>query len=73
VGKSVGIFGANTAQQVVEADLLDEILIHLELVLLGDGTRVYVLRRTGHPRVNLERTAVAESGQILDLRFRVRT
>jgi dihydrofolate reductase len=68
-GESVGIFGANVARQTIEAGLLDEIVIHLAPVLLGDGVRLYGGRGAG--RVNLERTAVAESGQVVDLRFRV--
>jgi dihydrofolate reductase len=68
-GKNLVIFGANAARQCLDAGLLDEIVIHLAPVLLGDGVRLY-----GAPdasRVALERTAVAESGQLTDLRFRV--
>jgi riboflavin biosynthesis pyrimidine reductase len=63
------MFGANTAQQTIEAGLLDEIVIHVAPVLLGDGVRLYGGPGTG--RVNLERTAVAESGPVLALRYRV--
>jgi dihydrofolate reductase len=68
--RGVGIFGANTARQCLDAGLLDEIVIHLAPVLLGDGVRLY--GGPGMRSVELERTAVAESGQVTDLRFRVR-
>jgi dihydrofolate reductase len=68
-GKDIVVFGANIAEQCLEARLLDEIVIHLAPLLLGDGVRLY--GRPGLGRVALERTAVAESGQLTDLRFRV--
>ncbi|MGH8984963.1 MAG: dihydrofolate reductase family protein [Acidimicrobiia bacterium] len=67
--KNVGVFGANTASQCVQAGLLDEIVVHVAPVLLGDGIRLY--GGPGAERVALERTAVEESGQLTDLRFRV--
>jgi dihydrofolate reductase len=66
--RNLEIFGANIAQQCVEAGLLDEIVIHVAPVLLGDGVRLY---GPGNQRVELERTAVSESGQVTDLRFTV--
>ncbi len=66
--KSVGVFGASIARQCLDAGLLDEIAVHLAPALLGDGVRFH--DAPGATRVHLERTAVAESGQ-LDLRFRV--
>jgi dihydrofolate reductase len=68
-GRNLGLLGANTAQQVLDAGLLDEIVIHLAPVVLGDGIRFY--GRPGAKQVKLERTLVAESGQLTDLRFRV--
>ena len=68
-GKNLAIFGANLAQQCLGAGLLDEIVIHLAPVLLGDGVRLF-----GAPDskpVALRRTTSAESGQITDLRFSV--
>jgi hypothetical protein len=43
--------------------------VHVAPVLLGDGVRFYGAPGVG--RVDLERTAVLESGQLTDLRFRV--
>lgn len=67
--KNVVVFGANVARQCIEHGLLDEILIHLAPVLLGDGVRFF--GSTGTGRIDLERTSVAKSGQLTDLRFRV--
>jgi dihydrofolate reductase len=67
--KNLEIFGADTARQCLQEGLIDEIVIHLAPVLLGDGVRLY----GGHDveSVGLERTALAEAGQLTDLRFRV--
>ena len=70
-GRNLEIFGADIARQVIAAGMLDEIVIHVAPVLLGDGVRLYGDAHLG--RVDLERTALAESGQLTDLRFSVRT
>jgi dihydrofolate reductase len=67
--KNVVVFGADTARQCMEAGLLDEILVHVAPVLLGDGVRLFA-RARGHP-IKLEKIGAAESGQLTDLRFRV--
>ena len=69
-GKDVIVFGANLAQQCLRAGLLDEIVIHLVPVLLGDGIRLIDAPDLGP--VALERTLAATSGQVTDLRFAVR-
>jgi dihydrofolate reductase len=68
-GKNVEILGANTAQQALQAHLVDEIVVHIVPVLLGDGVRLY--GGPGLERINMEGTVLAESGQQTDLRFRV--
>jgi dihydrofolate reductase len=68
-GKNLEIFGADTARQCLRAGVLDEIVIHLAPVLLGDGVRFYDGR--GAPQIDLERTALADAGELTDLRFRV--
>jgi dihydrofolate reductase len=68
-GKNVVIFGANLAQQCLGEGLLDEIVIHLAPVLLGDGVRLF--GASDSKPVALRRTTSAESGQITDLRFSV--
>jgi len=69
-GKNVIVFGASIAVQCLRADLLDEIVIHLVPVLLGDGVRL--IDTSDLVPVALERTVVETSGQITDLRFAVR-
>jgi dihydrofolate reductase len=69
-GKNVVVFGANLALQCLRAGLLDEIVIHLVPVLLGDGIRLIDTLDFGP--VALDRTLVATSGQVTDLRFTVR-
>lgn len=67
--KNLEIFGAETARQTLDAGLLDEIVVHLAPVLLGDGVRLH--GGPGARRVDLERTMVAEAGQLTGMRFRV--
>jgi len=69
-GKNVIVFGASIAVQYLRADLLDEIVIHLVPVLLGDGVRL--IDASDLVPVAIERTVVETSGQITDLRFAVR-
>jgi dihydrofolate reductase len=40
-GKNVGVHGADTIQQLLEAGLLDELHIDLSAVLLGSGIRLF--------------------------------
>jgi dihydrofolate reductase len=68
-GSNVVIFGASIARQCLQQGLLDEIVIHLAPVLLGDGVRLY--ESIGTDPVVLTRTDVATTGQLMDLRFRV--
>jgi dihydrofolate reductase len=69
-GKAVIVFGANLAAQCVRAGLLDEIVIHLVPILLGEGVRLFDAAGLGP--VPLKREQVATSGQITDLRFALR-
>jgi len=68
-GKNVVVIGASIARQCIDAGLVDEILVHVAPVLLGDGVRFFSRPGAGH--VELERISVTQSGQITDLRFRV--
>ena len=65
----VGLLGANMAQQCLAAGLLDEIVVQVAPVLLGDGVRFLDL--PGVEAIKLEKTAVSESGMLTDLSFRV--
>jgi dihydrofolate reductase len=68
-GRDIGVFGATTAAQVLDADLLDEIVVHVVPILLGDGVRLY--GAPGADRVALERVELGASGQLTSIRFRV--
>jgi len=68
-GKAVGILGANVAQQCLEAGLIDDILVHLVPVLLGEGVPLCGVRGLGV--VGLEPVDRAPSGLNTDLLFRV--
>jgi dihydrofolate reductase len=67
--KNVGILGAGLAKQCLDRGLLDEIVVHLAPVLLGDGVRLFAV--PGGRRVRLEPTQVTRTGPLADLRFRV--
>ena len=64
------MIGANVARQCIDEGLIDEIMVHLAPVLLGDGIRFF--DRIGAAQVNLEATGIERAGQITNLRFRVR-
>jgi len=68
--KNVVIIGANVARQCLEAGLVDEILILLAPILLGDGIPLF--RHPGGEQVKLELVNVAQAGQITNLRFRAK-
>jgi dihydrofolate reductase len=69
-GRNVVILGANIAKQAIEGGLVDEVLVHLSPVLLGDGVRLF--DRPGGEPIWLERTSVRENGQLTALRCSVR-
>jgi dihydrofolate reductase len=68
-GRNVGLLGASVARQCLDAGLLDEIIVQVAPVMLGDGVRLFDV--PGALRVKLETAGVGESGQLTDLRFRV--
>jgi dihydrofolate reductase len=65
----VVVFGATTAKRCLEAGLLDEILIHLAPVLLGDGVRLF--DRPGGDLVSLDWVSRSEAGSVTNLWLRV--
>ncbi|SDR94898.1 dihydrofolate reductase family protein [Actinopolymorpha singaporensis] len=67
--KYVNVLGARTARGCVEAGLLDEILVFVAPVLLGDGVRLF--EHPGGTNVRLERMDVAQTPQATSLWFRV--
>ncbi len=68
-GKDLEILGADLASQCLQAGLVDEVLVYVIPVLLGDGVRFSTpdLRR-----VDLEPFETRRSGTVTLLRFRVR-
>jgi dihydrofolate reductase len=40
-GKSVGVHGSDTIQQLLNAGLLDEISVDISAILLGSGVRLF--------------------------------
>jgi dihydrofolate reductase len=68
-GKYVNVLGADVAKQCLEAGLLDEILVLIAPVLLGDGTRLF--HHAGGVNVRLEPIDSQRTGPT-SLWFRVR-
>jgi dihydrofolate reductase len=70
-GKNLEILGADVTGQCLRRGLVDEILVYVLPVLLGDGTPFF--SSPGLARIDLEPISVTPSGNITILRFRVRT
>jgi dihydrofolate reductase len=68
-GKNLEILGADVAGQCLRRGLVDEILVYVLPVLLGDGIR---FSAPGLTRVDLEPVSSVRSGDATILRFRVR-
>jgi riboflavin biosynthesis pyrimidine reductase len=66
--KSLGILGADEADQCLRRGLVDEILVYVLPVLLGDGIS---FSSPGLARIDLEPVSM-RSGAVTLLRFRVR-
>jgi dihydrofolate reductase len=69
-GSNVVVLGANVARQCLEAGLLDEIVVHVAPVLLGDGVRLF--ERAGGAAVRLDPISSRQEGQTTVLRYAVR-
>ena len=68
-GKNLEILGADVAGQCLEHGLVDEILVYVLPLLLGDGIP---FSSPGLTKVDLEPISSARSGDATILRFRVR-
>jgi dihydrofolate reductase len=68
-GKDLEILGADVAAQCLQAGLVDEILVYVVPVLLGDGTR---MTPPGLGRIDLEPISSTQLGGVTVLRFRVK-
>ena len=69
-GKNLEILGADVAGQCLRRGLVDEILVYVLPVLLGDGIRFF--SSPGLTRIDLEPLDSTRSGAVTVLRFRVR-
>jgi dihydrofolate reductase len=69
-GGDVVVLGANIARQCLEAGLLDELIIHVAPVLLGDGVRLFD-RADGEP-IRLEPISAIDEGGMTVIRARAR-
>jgi dihydrofolate reductase len=63
----VVVLGANVARQCLEAGLLDQIIVHVAPVLVGDGVRLF--DRTGGAAVKLTPISSADEGGMTVLRY----
>lgn len=68
-GKELEILGADVAGQCLERGLVDEILVYLVPVLLGDGVPFWP---PGVRPIELEPISNTQAGDVAILRFRVR-
>jgi dihydrofolate reductase len=67
--KKVNLMGASIDQQCLRAGLVDEIVIHLVPLLLGEWIRLF--ENLGSESIELERTEVISTSGITSLRFRI--
>jgi dihydrofolate reductase len=67
--RDVLVHGAVTAQQALEAGVLDELQIHLVPVLLGEGLRLFDVLPA---RVELDVVRVIDTPEATHIRYRVR-
>ncbi len=67
--KYVNVLGASTARQCLDAGVLDEILVCIAPVLLGDGVRLF--DRPGGTNVKLERLSLTHAPLATNLWLRV--
>lgn len=66
-GRDVGIIGADIARQALASKLVDEVVVHIAPVLLGDGVRF----RGALGRQNLGLVSTARHGDVVTAHYRV--
>jgi dihydrofolate reductase len=69
--KYVNVLGASVAAQCLAAGALDEVMVCVTPVLLGDGTRLFA--HPGGKTVRLNQISVSHTPQVTNLRYRVVT
>ena len=65
--KYVVVLGADVARQCIEEGLIEEVLIHVVPVLLGDGVRLF--SKSGADERHLELANVSRARQVVNLRL----
>jgi dihydrofolate reductase len=68
-GKDLELLGADVAAQALGRGLVDEVLVYLVPIVLGDGIR---FSPAGSARVDLDPISSTQAGDVTVLRFRVR-
>jgi dihydrofolate reductase len=69
-GRDVVVLGATIARQCLEAGLLDEIIVHVAPVLVGDGVQLFEC--VDREPVRLDWISSADEGETTVLRYSVR-
>ena len=67
--KCVNVLGASVAAQCLRAGVLEEVVVSVLPVLLGDGTRLF--EHPGGKTVRLEQASVTQTPQVTNLWYRV--
>ena len=67
--KYINILGASIAAQCLRAGVLDEVVVSVLPVLLGDGTRLFA--HPGGHLVRLEQLSVTHTSRVTNIRYRV--
>ena len=67
--KDIGVQGPDTARQLIQRGLVDEIFIHLVPVLFGSGTRLFEQSEGEH--TSLEIAEVIQTAEAIHMRFRL--
>ena len=68
-GKDLNVIGADVARQCLAAGLIDEIVVFVAPILLGDGVRL--VSRLDKAPVELELLEASRAGDVTTLRFRI--
>ena len=64
---NVSLLGASIDQQCLKAGLVDEIVLHVAPILLGEGVRLF--DHLGNEPIELERAGIVSQTGITSLRF----
>jgi dihydrofolate reductase len=68
-GRDLLILGADVANQALDEGLVDDILIFIMPLILGNGVRLF--GADGRSRIDLEPVAITPSGRLATLHYRV--